>query len=126
MADHYPLQAAKDERARTELGRVFTPAVAVGNPVTAGRADAPVQDMVAEGFGSLSVLPGQVSAGRGGHDGAGWTLTIARPLDTEANGALAAGKRTYMALAVWDGAEGNTGARKMRSGWIPLSIESGR
>lgn len=126
VADHYPPEAARDERSRADLERAFVPAIAVGNPVTAGRSDAPLQDMVAEGFGSLTVEREQVSSGRGGHDGSGWTITIARPFDTSPDNALVPGKRTYMALAVWDGSAGNSGARKMRSGWIPLSVEDKR
>jgi hypothetical protein len=36
---------------------------------------------------------------------------------------LAPGRRTQVAFAVWEGAHGEAGARKMRTGWIPLVLE---
>jgi hypothetical protein len=44
---------------------------------------------------------------------------LVRPLPK----ALAAGKRSQVALAVWDGARGEVGARKMRSVWVPIATE---
>jgi DMSO reductase family type II enzyme heme b subunit len=53
-----------------------------------------------------------------------WLTTIARPLNEGAGVAnLQPGQRTYVAFAVWDGAARHMGARKMRSGWIPLVLE---
>jgi hypothetical protein len=50
--------------------------------------------------------------------------TIARPLRVSAElGDLTAGKRGYVAFAIWDGTQAHTGSRKMRSNWIPLRLE---
>jgi hypothetical protein len=32
------------------------------------------------------------------------------------------GRRTQVAFAVWEGAQEETGARKMRTGWIQMSM----
>ena len=31
-------------------------------------------------------------------------------------------RESYAAFAVWDGGRGNVGARKMRTGWVPLAL----
>lgn len=121
ISDLYPFEAAPEaSRAAMELS--YAPARAVKNPVATPRKEAPTVDLVCEGFGSLKAAPDQVSVGRGVRDGRKWLVVIARPLDAGANEALRPGTRTYAALAVWDGAQANVGARKRRSGWIPLSI----
>ncbi|MFN7976267.1 MAG: ethylbenzene dehydrogenase-related protein [Acidobacteriota bacterium] len=119
--DHYPFDAAAPS-ARAAMEALYAPARALGNPVTVRRTDSPTQDLAAEGFGSLTAQPDQVSVGAGLHDGRRWRVTIARPLDADENGALRAGNRTYAAFAVWNGTANEAGARKMRSGWIPLAI----
>jgi hypothetical protein len=123
--DHYPYERA-EPKARAEMETRYAPARAAGNPIGLPRRDSPVQDLVAEGFGTLTPLSEQTSLGRGSHDGERWTVTIARRLDRGEREALRAGARTYLALAVWDGGAGNTGSRKMRSGWIPLAVQVAR
>jgi DMSO reductase family type II enzyme heme b subunit len=80
--------------------------------------------MIAEGFGNPSPAVSQQAKGRGVWSTGRWQTTIARPL-AEGTGAanLQPGQKTYVAFAVWDGAQRHTGARKMRSGWIPLVLE---
>lgn len=119
--DHYPAQAGG--AAREEMERRYAPARAAGNPMLTARNGA-VQEILAEGFGSASAAPAQKASGRGVWANGRWRTTIARPL-TEGPGTvtLQPGQRTYVAFAVWDGAERHTGARKMRSGWIPLLLE---
>jgi DMSO reductase family type II enzyme heme b subunit len=59
-----------------------------------------------------------VSNGVGKHDKDGWTVVLVRPLPSGAQ----IGTRTQVAFAVWEGSHQEAGARKMRSGWIPLAI----
>jgi hypothetical protein len=120
-ADHYPPQAGG--AAREEMERRYAPARAAGNPMMTARNGA-VQEIVAEGFGSATPTAAQKASGRGVWANGKWLTTIARPLNEGAGAAnLQQGQRTYIAFAVWDGAERHTGARKMRSGWIPLVVE---
>jgi hypothetical protein len=83
-----------------------------------------VQDLMAEGFGSLTPRPRQTARGKGTHDGAGWQVVITRPQagDGDSSAALAPGTKTQLAVAVWDGEKGEAGARKGWAGWIPLEI----
>jgi hypothetical protein len=47
-------------------------------------------------------------------------------LERDLPDALAASKRAQVAFAVWDGARGEVGARKMRSVWVPIVMEAKR
>jgi hypothetical protein len=39
---------------------------------------------------------------------------------------LEGGARTQIAFAVWQGSEQEAGARKMRTGWIPMVVRNSR
>jgi DMSO reductase family type II enzyme heme b subunit len=119
--DHYPSQAGNE--ARAEMERRYAPAQAAGNPMLTARNGA-VQEMTVEGFGNATVPAAQKATGRGNWSAGRWLTTIARPLAEGAGAAnLQPGQKTYAAFAIWDGAQRHTGARKMRSGWIPLVLE---
>lgn len=119
--DHYPFEAApleSDPSAQQKMALRYAPARAAGNDA-AGRRDRAVEDLVAEGPGSLATAPTQDSSGRGVRTANGWAVVLVRPLPAS----LAAGRRTQAAFAVWDGGRGEVGARKMRSGWVPIALE---
>lgn len=121
--DHYPFQAgplAKDPAAAEQMAALYAPARSLGRAM-AGPRTRPVEDLVAEGPGTLSPAAEAVSEGRGERTATGWAVVLTRPIPA----ALRDG-RTQVAVAVWQGAEREAGSRKMRSGWIPLSIEAGR
>jgi DMSO reductase family type II enzyme heme b subunit len=120
--DHYPYQAGG--AAQAEMEKRYAPARAAGNPVTMPTAAGPVQVLLAEGFGNVRPVSAQSARGNGQWKRGTWMTTIARPLrgGTEL-GDLAAGRRSYVAFAIWDGAQAHTGSRKMRSDWIPLRLE---
>ena len=122
--DHYPFEAPPlrdDPAAQQEMATRYAPARAVGNTMAGPRQRA-VQDLIAEGPGSLSPAAQQESSGSGGRTATGWAVMLVRPLPRE----LASGKRSQVAFAVWNGALGEVGARKMRSAWIPAVAESGK
>jgi hypothetical protein len=119
--DPYPF--AQNPSARDEMAKRYAPAMAAGNPITDRPQSGPVQEMLAEGFGTSSVPHEQKATGRGVWTQNAWAVTIARPLkEGDGRNNLEVGKKTYVAFAVWDGAERQTGSRKMRSGWIPLLL----
>lgn len=118
--DHYPYKAEslkKDPKAQAEMARRYAPARNVGNN-RAGPRKQPVEDMVAEGPGTLTPA-NTVSQGKGVRTAKGWAVVIVRPLPA----GLSATSSGNIAFAVWQGANGETGARKMRTGWIPLVIK---
>ena len=119
--DHYPFEAPPLEpgsKTQQALAAEYAPARSLGNAME-GRRERLVQDLLAEGPGSLAPMPEQLSEGRGRHMGEAWEVVIVRPLPA----GLGPGKRSQVAFAVWDGEREEVGARKMRSGWIPLHVE---
>lgn len=120
--DHYPFESPvlePDSAPRREMENRYAPARALGNTM-AGPRDTPVQDLVAEGPGSLTPVTPTESSGAGLHTADGWAVVVARPLPAN----LLAQGGTQVAFAVWDGGQREVGARKMRTVWIPLTVET--
>lgn len=118
--DHYPFEAKPLEANPSDQKAMktrYAPAVAVGNHV-AGLPSTPVQDLIAEGPGTLTPAPSATSRGKGIRTATGWAVVIVRsvPIASMASG------RTNIALAVWDGSHEEAGARKMRTAWIPTVL----
>jgi hypothetical protein len=118
--DHYPFDAPSLEPgsdAQAQMARRYAPADAVGNR-RAGPRSSPVEDLVAEGPGTISPAPATTSRGRGVRTPTGWAVVITRAMPE----GLSTTSRTQVAFAVWQGAAQEAGARKMRSGWVGLSM----
>lgn len=118
--DHYPFDAKPLEPGSAEQKEVasrYAPARRLGN-IRGGPRAAPVEDLIAQGPGTLSPGPSLGAKGKGVHGKAGWSVVISRKMPA----GLAPNQRTHVALAVWQGAKQESGARKMRTGWIPLSL----
>ena len=124
--DHYPFEAEPLEPgspAQQEVATRYAPAEALGNRRVGPRAQ-PVEDMVAEGPGTITTITaadGVRSRGRGVRTANGWAVVIARPMPA----GLAPNVRTTIAFAVWDGAAREAGSRKMLTIWVPLSVRGG-
>lgn len=121
--DHYPFEAKPLEpgsAARQEMERLYSPAMASGNR-RAGPRKSPVESLIATGPGTLSPAPGQHATGRGVFQKGRWTVMIRRPLPQ----GLGRDQRTHVAFAVWQGSHQEAGARKMRTGWVPLVRRAG-
>jgi ethylbenzene dehydrogenase len=119
--DHYPFQAPsleKGSQVQREMEARYSPARALGNRM-AGPRERPVEDLIAEGPGTLTTTQPAGSEGRGRRTDKGWSVLISRRLPE----GLASGKRSQVAFAVWEGAQQEGGSRKMRTGWIPLVVE---
>jgi len=119
--DHYPFEAASlppGSEAQREMAQRYAPARALGNEM-AGPKGRAVQDLIAEGPGTLRPAAEARSEGRGVRTDTGWAVVLSRPLPK----GVRAGQRTQVAVAVWQGAQEEAGARKMRSAWVPLLIE---
>lgn len=118
--DHYPFEAAPLERGTPEqlaMAKRYAPARAVNrneHPI-----DRPVQDLLAEGPGTITPVAETRSQGNGRWSVNQWAVVITRPLPA----AVRAARRSQVAFAVWNGLRQEVGARKMRSVWIPLSLE---
>lgn len=123
VVDHYPFEAASlkpgspEQRAMAER---YAPAHASGNRMAF--PGAPVQDLTAEGPGTLRPASEKLTTGGGRRSDGGWSVYFRRPLP----GKIVPGESTRLALAVWQGANQEVGSRKMRSGWIPLRVDGRR
>lgn len=120
--DHYPFEAPSlppGSEAQQEFATRYAPAAALGAR-REGPRERPVEDLVADGPGTIRPAERATSSGSGRRTEEGWEVVIVRPLP----GGLAPGGRSQVAVAVWDGTRGEAGARKMRSAWIPLVIDS--
>ena len=121
--DHYPFEAPSLQKGSPDqvaMAKRYAPARALDNAM-AGPRKQPVQDLLAEGPGTLYPAAETRSMGSGKREGRdGWAVTIVRPLP---NG-VTAGGRTQVAFAVWQGAQGEAGPRKMRSAWLPIAVEA--
>jgi hypothetical protein len=122
--DHYPFDSASLTKGSPEqlaMARRFAPAFAAGNRM-AGPRTTPVEDLVSEGPGTLRPAPRSVSTGAGKPTPEGWAVVISRPLPS----GVAPGGRSQVAFAIWQGALGEVGGRKMRTPWIALDVGGAR
>lgn len=118
--DHYPFGAPSLEPgsdAQVQMARRYAPADAVGNR-RAGPRTSPVEDLVAEGPGTIARAAATTSRGRGVRTPTGWAVVIVRAMPD----GLSATTRSQVAFAVWEGSAQEAGARKMRSAWIGLAM----
>jgi len=118
--DHYPFEAPslrEGSPERKAMAKRYSPARAVENPVS-GRPARCVQDLLAEGPGTLTIRSEQVSTGSGVRSDGGWSVVIVTPLPERVHSSAP----LQVAFAVWDGGRGERGSRKMRTAWIPLAL----
>jgi hypothetical protein len=119
--DHYPFNARSLENnpdAQRETAIRYSPAKAAGN-FRQGPREKPVEDLIAEGPGTLSPNPQGSSRAKGVRTSEGWVVVITRPMPA----GFTRDQPTQIAFAVWEGAHGETGARKMRTGWVNLLLK---
>jgi hypothetical protein len=87
-----------------------------------------VQNLIAEGFGSLTAMEekDQNISGIGKWDGGVWKVVFKRSITGTGkyDARFEEGKLTPVAFAVWDGAKGERGARKAASTWYYVAIET--
>lgn len=100
------------------------PARAAGNPMSSWDRRQPVQELLAEGFGTLTVHERATARGRGVWRNGTWTVVVARDLDTDdpLDYSFAKGQ-PLVGFAVWDGTADNVGSRKHYSMWTPFARE---
>lgn len=96
-----------------------------GNPVSQWDRAEPVEELSAEGFGTLTSQP--ASATRGSADWADgrWSVVFLRPLRTDDadDYQFTSGMTGTVAIAIWEGSAENVGGRKRYSEWIEFRLE---
>jgi len=121
--DHYPFEAASldpESPEKQEMEKRYRPAEGAHHPQHG--VGQPVQDLTAEGPGTLTALEQTRSEGNGRWQRQSWEVVILRALPEPLQGV----PRSQVAFAIWNGSHGEVGARKMRSAWIPLALEEPR
>lgn len=109
---------------------VTKPGLAVGNPISTARADPGrhAQNLLAEGYGSLSVAPTQPVEANGVRTANGWSVTFVRERGAggEHDVAFDADETIYLAFAVWNGSADEANGRKsITLQFSTLDVESG-
>ncbi|CAG1007598.1 Selenate reductase subunit gamma [Myxococcaceae bacterium] len=128
MRELYPNSYAADFHHADHLpaaeAAAYEGAVSLGNPMSVQERKSAVQDLVAEGFGSLTPRATQAASGRGTNDGRRWRVVVTRPLAPAGESAadLAPGTSTNVSFAVWNGSKGEVGARKAWAAWVPIEV----
>ncbi|MFQ5838896.1 MAG: ethylbenzene dehydrogenase-related protein [Thermoplasmata archaeon] len=99
---------------------------AVGNPFSEPLKVTSVEDAIAQGFGTIATQERQDAIGRGVWRDDSWTVVISRELSTgdPEDLEMAPGDQYYLAIAVWDGASGDVGARKSVTSWVTLQVSA--
>ncbi|MCC6125728.1 MAG: hypothetical protein IT426_12245 [Pirellulales bacterium] len=119
--DHYPFDAKSLEKGspqQQEMAKRYAPARALGNAM-AGPRDTPVQDLIADGPGTITPAAANGSKGSGQRTAKGWAVVLSRRLPE----GIAAAANPQIAFAVWDGAKEEVGAKKMRTAWINFNVK---
>ena len=121
--DHYPFEAAslaEGSQAQKDMALRYAPARALAG-ASRPAAGKSVQDLRAEGPGTITPAAETKSAGKGVRDASGWQVVIVKPVPQGLRGQA----RSQVAFAIWDGSHNEVGPRKMRSVWIPLALGGG-
>lgn len=125
--DMYPMEFKDSGHVQglTDKKReVYSPGKVAGNPQSYAKSSA-VDEIIAEGFGSSSVVENKASIGHGTWNDGEWTVVISRPMKREEGSVLDPKKSTGVAFAVWQGAKQEVGSRKcLTLAWIPLVWEN--
>lgn len=101
---------------------LFFTARAAGNPYALNAS--PVQNLVAQAFGTLTPAAEQSVQGHGVYANGKWQVVFARPFDTSDPelAKFGPGTKTDVAFAVWDGSKDERDGMKSVSQFITLSI----
>lgn len=118
----YPIH----ESFRDPRSHAWLVAYRSGNPMADFLRAQPVEELLAEGFGTLTHQPESAAAARGVWRDGRWQVTFVRPLATQdpSDAQLYRGGRGQLAVAVWQGSAGNVGGRKHYSEWLPFVVHS--
>lgn len=101
---------------------LYFPARNAGNPYAL--AQGAVQDLAAQGFGTIAPLADQTVKGKGTYSDGHWEVVFKRSLGSPAKGhtAFAKGSSTDVAFAVWDGANQERNGKKSVSQFVTLQM----
>jgi hypothetical protein len=115
MEFHDAPGGSRDER------EMFNPGVALGNPQSFHKTA--VDEIVSEGFSTSAVQAGHGSDGRGVWKDGSWSVVVTRAMTIDGGSTLAAGGKSAVSFAVWQGGQAEVGSRKsLYMNWLPLTV----
>jgi hypothetical protein len=108
-----------------EKSKAWFVAEQAGNPLAQFDRFDPVEELLAEGFGTLTHQEADVTEGRGEWKDGLWATVFVRPLTTDdaLDHQFVRGQRGRLSVAVWEGSAGNVGGRKHWSDWFEFKVE---
>jgi hypothetical protein len=95
---------------------------AARNPLSERDRRTCVEELVAEGFGTLTTRAQQSAQGRGVHGRRGWRVAMEIPPASRGGPRLQPGATVPIAFAVWEGSERQVGGRKHYTNWVNLHL----
>lgn len=119
-ADYYTNSLVESYPSKEDL---FYTARAAGNPY-ADPSQGPVQNLLAQAFGTIGPAATQDVQGKGAWKDGRWAVVFVRPFAGREldQASFAAGTQTDMAFAVWNGSEGDRNGQKSVSQFVTLSV----
>jgi hypothetical protein len=99
-------------------------AKSAGNPMAVFSREAPVEECVAQGFGTLTTQPSSAHTANGAWVSGAWSVVLQRPIasDDPDDYPIPTTGEGQIAFAVWQGSDGNVGGRKQWSNWTQFAV----
>lgn len=94
-----------------------------GNPISNQSRTSPVEEIHAEGFGTVTTSQDSKIFANGKWKDGKWRVVFSYRINPDVLPALKPGSSTAIALAVWSGSDKNVGGRKNYAPWKTLRIE---
>ena len=103
---------------------LYAPALDLGNPLSQADHASPVENLIAEGFGTLTHVEVQDVEGVGEWREGRWRTLFARDFAPSTDGlaSFAVGEDTMVAFAVWDGGGGDRNGQKSIAQFVDLRL----
>jgi hypothetical protein len=113
------------ESFESPVSRQWFVAQQAANPMAAFSRRQPVEELLAEGWSTLTHQTYSVTTGRGVWVRDSWAVVFARPLKTDdpLDYQFSLGGKGQVAFAVWQGAAENVGGRKHWSNWVEFEVQ---
>jgi DMSO reductase family type II enzyme heme b subunit len=94
-----------------------------GNPMSQIKRKEPLEEAVAEGFGTLTTQETQAARGWAAWNEGKWRVCVIVPVNTGNQHKASFKDKTKAAFAIWDGGHKNIGGRKHYTPWVDIFLE---
>ena len=119
----FPLQPTTVDYFITPEALNYIPGAYARNPISIFHRTQPVEEAIAEGFGTFTTQPKQNAIGWGRWEKGVWKVIIAKQIVSDDPNDAPVPEKTYIAFAAWNGSDKNVGARKHYAPWVELVVE---